>query len=104
MLYCSRYKLSSPPTAVTAGDGAMTCILRPRVMSWCCQHINHVQAVRSVGRAVGHTVSTVATLGCFKHGQEPPKLHLDATFYRVGAEEVKAIARGETSQQVLFVE
>lgn len=56
--------------------------------------------MRSVGRAVGHTVSTVATLGCFERRHEPPKLHLDATFYRVGAEEVKAIARGDTSQQV----
>lgn len=61
-----------------------------------------MQAVRTAGRVLGHTVSTVATLGCFKHGHEPPKLHLDATFYRVGAEEVKAIARGDTTQQVSF--
>ncbi|BDA51337.1 Synaptotagmin-2 [Coccomyxa sp. Obi] len=59
-----------------------------------------IRAVRSVGRVVGQTVSTVATLGCLERGREPPKLHLDATFYRVGAEEVKAIARGDTTQQV----
>lgn len=59
-----------------------------------------LQAVRTVGRTVGHTVTSVATLGCLQKRAEPPRLHLEATFFKVGAEEVKAVARGESSQQV----
>ncbi|EIE19981.1 hypothetical protein COCSUDRAFT_44371 [Coccomyxa subellipsoidea C-169] len=59
-----------------------------------------VRAVRTVGRTVGHTVTSVVTLGCLQKRAEPPRLHLEATFFKVGAEEVKAITRGESSQQV----
>ena len=53
-----------------------------------------------MGRTVGNTVTSVATLGCLQARNEPPRLHIEATFYRVGAEEVKAVSRGESTQQV----
>lgn len=59
-----------------------------------------VQVVRKVGRTVEQTLTSAATLGCLQRRDEKPRLHIEATFYRVGAEEVKAVSRGDSSQQV----
>jgi len=69
--------------------------------------INHpwLQAVRKGGRIVKDSVTTAATLNCIERlrGQrEPCKLHLQLSFYRVGAAEVEAARQDQQlSPQVL---
>jgi len=62
-----------------------------------------VQGVRKVGRAVGSTVSQVATLSIlerFGRRKEMPRLHLEVTFYQVSAEEMKAVASSASVDEV----
>jgi len=65
-----------------------------------------LQAVRKGGRLVKDSVITAATLNCIERlrGQrEPCKLHLQLSFYRVGAAEVKAAQQDQQlSPQVLY--
>jgi hypothetical protein len=51
---------------------------------------------------VTRTVNNVATMGCLDrlHEKEPCKIHLEATFYRVGAEELKAVREGGSVEEV----
>ena len=67
----------------------------------------HWQALRKGGRMAKDTVATAATFSCIERlrGQRPPcRLHLQLSFYRVGAAEVKAAQQaGQLHPQVLSV-
>ena len=67
----------------------------------------HCQALWKRGRMAKHTVATAATFSCIERlrGQRPPcRLHLQLSFYRVGAAEVKAAQQArQFPPQVLSV-
>lgn len=62
-----------------------------------------MQRVRQAGRVMTHTLNTVATLGCLDRltKREPPRLHLEATFYKTGAEEIQAVSQGASAEEVM---
>ena len=62
----------------------------------CPKQPRLLQGVRKVGRAVEDTVF----LKWLRRRKEPPKVHVQAAFYKVGAEAVKAAHSGASSEEV----
>lgn len=59
-----------------------------------------MQGVRTVQTVVGKA----AALAPFrKHHKKPCRIHIEATFFRVGADEVHAAAEGANTEQVSWV-
>ena len=49
---------------------------------------------------MGRTVGRAVSLSWLRRHKEPPKLHLQATYYKVGTDVVKAAHAGGTSGEV----
>ena len=49
---------------------------------------------------MGRTVGRAVSLSWLRRHKEPPKLHLQATYYKVGTEVVKAAHAGGSSGEV----